>query len=68
MSRLSGPLLMATGVLDLLYVLIFHSRQLATIAHDGFLGAVELDPARLMIRLPCEACAAGLEPVESTLS
>lgn len=46
MRRLSGPLLMATGVLDLLYVLVFHSRQLAAIAGDGFFGAVELDPAQ----------------------
>ena len=47
MRRLSGPLLMATGVLDLLYVLVFHSRQLAAIAQDGFFNAVELDPAQL---------------------
>lgn len=47
MRRLSGPLLMATGVLDLLYVLVFHSRQLAAIAGDGFFGAVELDPSQL---------------------
>ena len=46
MRRLSGQLLMATGVLDLLYVLVFHSRQLAAIAQDGFLGAVELNPAQ----------------------
>jgi hypothetical protein len=46
MRRLSGPLLMATGVLDLLYVLVFHSRQLAAIAQDGFFDAVELDPAQ----------------------
>ncbi len=46
MRRLSGPLLMATGVLDLLYVLVFHSRQLAAIAGDGFFDAVELDPAQ----------------------
>lgn len=45
MKRLSGPLLMATGVLDLLYVLVFHYRQLAAIAGDGFLGAVEPDAA-----------------------
>ncbi len=44
MRRLSGPLLMATGVLDLLYVLVFHSRQLAAIAQDGFFDAVELSP------------------------
>lgn len=47
MRRLSGPLLMATGVLDLLYVLVFHFRQLAAIAGDGFFGAVELDPFQL---------------------
>jgi hypothetical protein len=47
MRRLSGPLLLATGVLDLLYVLVFHSRQLAAIAGDGFFGAVELDPSQL---------------------
>lgn len=45
MRRLCGPLLMATGVLDLLYVFVFHSRQLAAIAGDGFLGAVEPDVA-----------------------
>lgn len=45
MRRLCGPLLMATGVLDLLYVLVFHSRQLAAIAGDGFLNAVEPDVA-----------------------
>lgn len=44
---LSGPLLMAIGVLDLLYVLAFHSRQLAAIARDGFFGAVEIAPAHL---------------------
>ena len=47
MRRLSGPLLMATGVLDLLYVLVFHFRQLAAIAGDGFFGAVELHPSQL---------------------
>lgn len=47
MRRLGGPLLMATGVLDLLYVLVFHFRQLAAIAGDGFFDAVELDPAQL---------------------
>jgi hypothetical protein len=47
MSRLSGSLLMATGVLDLLYVLAFHSRQLAAIARDGFFDAVEVGPAHL---------------------
>jgi hypothetical protein len=43
----SGPLLMAIGVLDLLYVLVFHSRQLAAIARDGFFDAVEIGPAHL---------------------
>jgi hypothetical protein len=38
---------MVTGVLDLLYVLVFHSRQLAAIAQDGFFDAVDLDPAQL---------------------
>ncbi len=47
MRRLAGPLLMATGVLDLLYVLVFHFRQLAAIAGAGFVGAVELDPSQL---------------------
>jgi Family of unknown function (DUF6463) len=46
MRRLSGPLLMATGLLDLLYVLAFHSRQLAAIAQDGFFDAVETNPAQ----------------------
>ena len=41
MRRLCGPLLMATGVLDLLYVLVFQSRQIAAIAGDGFFNAVE---------------------------
>lgn len=45
MRRLSGPLLMATGGLDLLYVLVFHFRQLAAIAGDGFFDAVEPDVA-----------------------
>jgi hypothetical protein len=44
---LSAPLLMAIGVLDLLYVLVFHSRQLAAIARDGFFDAVEIGPAHL---------------------
>lgn len=47
MRVLSGPLLMAVGVLDLVYVLVFHSRQLAAIARDGFFGAVEIGPAHL---------------------
>lgn len=41
MRRLCGPLLMATGVLDLLYVFVFHARQLAAIAGDGFFNAVD---------------------------
>lgn len=45
--RLSGPLLMTTGVLDLLYVFVFHVRQFAAIAQDGLFGAVELTPAQL---------------------
>lgn len=45
MRRLCGPLLMATGALDLLYVLVFHYRQLAAIAGDGFFNAVEPDAA-----------------------
>jgi len=32
--------------LDLLYVLVFHSRQLAAIAQDGFFDAVEIIPAQ----------------------
>jgi hypothetical protein len=44
---LSGPLMMAIGVLDLLYVLVFHFRQLAAIARDGFFDAVEIGPAHL---------------------
>jgi len=46
MRRLSGLLLMTTGGLDLLYVFVFHSRQLAAIAQDGVFNAVELDPAQ----------------------
>jgi hypothetical protein len=45
MRRLSGPLLMATGVLDVLYVFVFHSRQLAAIAQGGFFNAVDPDAA-----------------------
>lgn len=47
MRRLSGPLLIATGILDLLYVLVFHSQQLVAIVRSGFFDAVELDPAQL---------------------
>lgn len=43
----SGSLLMAVGALDLLYVLVFHSRQLVAVAQDGFFAAVELSPAYL---------------------
>lgn len=46
MRRLVGPLLMATGVLHLLVGPILYPRPLAAIAQDGFLGAVDLDPAR----------------------
>jgi hypothetical protein len=46
-GRLSGPLLVAIGVLDLLYVLVFHYGQLAAISRDGFFGAVEVDPVQL---------------------
>ncbi len=47
MRRLSGPLLMATGVLDLLVCLLLYPGPLAAIAQDGFFNAVELDPAQL---------------------
>ena len=47
MRVLSGPLLMAVGGLDLLYVLVVHSRQLAAIVRDGFFDAVEIGPAHL---------------------
>lgn len=47
MRKMSGPLLIAIGVLDLLYVLAFYARQLSSIAGDGFFGAVESDPAQL---------------------
>ncbi len=36
---------MATGALDILYVFVFHSRQLTAIAGDGFFDAVEPDVA-----------------------
>ena len=39
--RLCGPLLIATGALDILYVLVFHSGQLAAIAGEGFFNAVD---------------------------
>lgn len=45
MRRLCGPLLMATGALDLLYVLVFHARQVAAIAQDGFFNVVDPNPA-----------------------
>ncbi len=41
MGRLCGPLLVATGALDVLYVFVFHSKQLAAIAQDGFFNAVD---------------------------
>ncbi len=41
MRRLCGPLLVATGALDVLYVFVVHSRQLAAIARDGFFNAVD---------------------------
>ena len=41
MRRLSGPLLVATGVLDVLYVFVFQSRQIAAVARDGFFNAVD---------------------------
>jgi hypothetical protein len=41
MRRLNGPLLMATGVLDILYVLVLQSRQMAAIARDGFFNSVD---------------------------
>lgn len=43
MRRLCGPLLVATGVLDLLVCLIIYPEQLAAVARDGFLDAVEPD-------------------------
>lgn len=46
MRRLSGPLLMATGVLDLLVCLLLYPVPLAAIAQDGFFNAVKLDPAQ----------------------
>ena len=45
MRRLCGPLLMATGALDLLYVLVYHARQVAAIAQDGFFDAVDPNAA-----------------------
>jgi hypothetical protein len=46
MRRLSGPLLMATGVLDLLVCLLLYPGPLAAIAQDGFFNVVKLDPAQ----------------------
>jgi hypothetical protein len=43
MRRLRGPLLIATGALNFLYVLVIHSGQLAAIAGDGFFNAVDPD-------------------------
>ncbi len=45
MCRLSGPLLMATGVLHLVGGFVFYSGPLFAIAGDGFLNAVEPDVA-----------------------
>ena len=47
MRRLCGPLLMATGALDLLYALVFHARQVAAIGRDGFFDAVDPNAAFL---------------------
>jgi hypothetical protein len=41
MRRLCGPLLVATGMLDVVYVLVFHSGQLTAIAGEGFFNAVD---------------------------
>ena len=46
MRRLSGPLLMATGVLHLLAGFVFYPEPLAAIMQDGFFNAVELNPAQ----------------------
>ena len=46
MRRRVGPLLMAMGILHLLGGLIFYPRPLAAIAQDGFLDAVNLNPAQ----------------------
>ena len=47
MRRMSGPLLVATGVLDILYVLVSYSRQFAAIFQEGLVDAVEVVPAQL---------------------
>ncbi len=47
MRRLCGPLLIATGVLDLLVCLLLYPGPLAAIAQDGFFDAVETNPAQL---------------------
>ena len=47
MRKLSGPLLVATGVLDILYVLVSYSRQFAAIFQEGLVDAVEVIPAQL---------------------
>ena len=47
MRRMSGPLLVATGVLDILYVLVSYSRQFAAIFQEGLVDAVEVIPAQL---------------------
>ena len=46
MRRLSGPLLMATGVLHLLAGFVFYPEPLAAIMQDGFFNAVEPNPAQ----------------------
>lgn len=40
MRRMSGPLLVATGVLDILYVLVSYSRQFAAIFQEALVDAV----------------------------
>jgi hypothetical protein len=45
--RYSGPLLMATGVLDLLVCLLLYPGPLGAIARGGFFNTVELRPPRL---------------------
>ena len=45
MYRFVGPLLMATGVLDLLANLVIYPGPLAAVAQDGFFNAVEPDVA-----------------------
>jgi hypothetical protein len=47
MRRMSGPLLVATGVLDILYVLVSYSRQFIAIFQEGLVDAVEVVPVQL---------------------